>query len=338
LELSSEVLRQLLPPDAFEARPVKILWMFGHVAIAYLCFVAAVRYHAWWQVSALGLVAGHSLTCMGFMAHELSHGMIIKGRRLRTALECYFWGSVFVAPTMWKRTHNATHHLHYGTEKDSDRMFMEHERTGLKAWYVRWFYPNAELFPWNPLVLLYQVPYFLRNTIAAFVPRGRKLGFIPAMPRYRAGDSARVLGEILLIALIQASFFAASGFEWRVFLPMLMVAQLFTSVLVMSYVFTNHFLHPIQVSPHPLTGSSTVIVPTWIDWLHSHFSHHSEHHVFPTLRSEYYPMLSKILQERFPDQYHRLPIAEAWRQLWKNPPFLKPPSSVPSKEPNPIPR
>jgi fatty acid desaturase len=186
------------------------------------------------------------------------------------------------------------------------------------------------------LVLLYQVPYFLRNTIAAFVPKGRKLGFLPAMPLYRKGDAIKVLRELLLIALIQVSFLAACGFDWRIFVPMLLVAQLFTSVLVMSYVFTNHFLHPIQESPHPLSGSSTVIVPGWIDRLHSHFSHHTEHHVFPTLRSEYYPALSKILEDRFPGQYHRLPIMEAWRHLWKNPPFLKSPSG--SKEATPISR
>jgi fatty acid desaturase len=53
------------------------------------------------------------------------------------------------------------------------------------------------------------------------------------------------------------------------------------------------------------------------DWLHSNFSYHTEHHLFPNVSADFYPLVSKLLLEHYPTRYHRIPLAEAWRLLWK---------------------
>ena len=49
--------------------------------------------------------------------------------------------------------------------------------------------------------------------------------------------------------------------------------------------------------------------------LHFNFSYHTEHHLFPGMDSEYYPLLSDLIRQRYGDRYHNLPLAEAWSYL-----------------------
>jgi fatty acid desaturase len=101
----------------------------------------------------------------------------------------------------------------------------------------------------------------------------------------------------------------------------ILVGQATASTVVMAYVFTNHFLNPLQDDNDPIAASCSVEVPHWVDALHLHFSYHTEHHLFPSMNSAYAPELSKRLQELYPDRYNRLPIGEAWRRLWNAQPF-----------------
>jgi len=40
------------------------------------------------------------------------------------------------------------------------------------------------------------------------------------------------------------------------------------------------------------------------------------------MRSKYYPQLSKILKKKYPERYHYLTIATAWKKLWQNEDFI----------------
>ena len=98
-----------------------------------------------------------------------------------------------------------------------------------------------------------------------------------------------------------------------------------TSCISMSYIFTNHFLNPLSHEADPVRGTTSVIVPAWVDRFHWNFSYHTEHHVFPTMNSDYYPALSCELARRFPGEYQRIPMGEAWRRLWQRRGFATPP-------------
>ena len=43
----------------------------------------------------------------------------------------------------------------------------------------------------------------------------------------------------------------------------------------------------------------TVTVPKVCDYLHSNFSYHTEHHLFPNIHPKYYPLISGLIQRHF---------------------------------------
>ena len=89
----------------------------------------------------------------------------------------------------------------------------------------------------------------------------------------------------------------------------------------MVYIFTNHSKNPLCESNDPLASSTSVAVPHVFDKLHQNFSFHTEHHLFPGMSSEHYPLVSELLKKEFPERYHRRAIGEVWHQLWRNPMF-----------------
>ncbi|HWA26651.1 MAG TPA: fatty acid desaturase [Lacunisphaera sp.] len=314
-----------LPPAAYRVAPGKLAVMLLHAGIAATGFWLAGRTGLAWPLVPLALVTGHSLGCIGFLAHDLAHGSVVRHRPTALALERVFWGLVLISATVWRRVHNQSHHAHFNTVLDPDRMFLADERRATTVWYVRIFYPNAETFPWNPLVLLHLVAYVGRNTVTSLLPGKSKLAVVPAKAAVHAGDRRAILIDLGIIAGLQALLWLLTGRQAAVHATMLILSYAVTSALTMAYIFTNHFTDPLHAEPDLLHGTTSVIVPAWLDRLHSHFSYHTEHHLFPGLNSDYYPVVSAHLARAFPGSYSRIPILEAWRRLWRNAMFVPPP-------------
>jgi fatty acid desaturase len=56
-----------------------------------------------------------------------------------------------------------------------------------------------------------------------------------------------------------------------------------------------------------------------LDWIHFHFSHHVEHHLFPSVASRHYPKIRKVLQAMAPDRYLAPPHWWAVLVLYQTP-------------------
>jgi fatty acid desaturase len=93
------------------------------------------------------------------------------------------------------------------------------------------------------------------------------------------------------------------------------IALACTSSIATGYIWTNHFIRPFNAQYHPLLSSTSVRVPALLDWLHSNFSYHSEHHLFPSLRSRHYPDVSRALSGTYQHVYQRVGFGEAWTIL-----------------------
>jgi fatty acid desaturase len=314
-------LRRTLPPEAFQpdARKFVAMLLLGAVVLGAHAAVARTGWSWWLPVLALGAAA--ALSSLAFATHELAHGAILPPGLVRRCAELFFWGLIFISPTLWRRVHNQTHHAHANTLHDPDRPLHAGEDRAGTRWYVWIFYPHAELFPWNPLVFCHFISYILRNTVVAFVPARWRPGIVPQRPDYTRTDLLRIAGELLCIAVLHAGLFLLSGARVGPFLAFAAGTQAATSGVAMTYIFTNHFLNPLADEADPVRGSTSVIVPRWLDRLHWHFSYHTEHHVFPTLNSDYAPLLAAQLEKAFPGEYQRIPLAEAWRRLWRRASF-----------------
>jgi fatty acid desaturase len=318
-------LRAVLPAAAFQPAPRKLFGMLALFGLALAAYAAvAVTGLSVWLAGPI-LLAAFALSALTFASHDLTHGIILRpGPALRIS-ELLFWGLVFMSPTMWRRVHNQTHHAHFNTPYDPDHPLHAGQDRPATRWYVWLFYPNADFFPWNPLVFAHFVTYILRNTLAALLPASWRPAIVPVRPAYSRSDTFSIVGELLVIAAIHTGLFFLTGGRLAPYLAMAVGTQVLTSAVAMVYIFTHHFLNPLTSEADAVRGTTSVIVPAWVDRLHSHLSYHIEHHVFPSMNSDYYPALSRELAREFPADYRRIPLAEAWRQLWKRRAFAPPP-------------
>ncbi len=314
----NRLLKPLLPERAFATSPRKLAFLALHLLVIFAGYVG-IRFSGHWLLwLGCSVVIGHSLACIAFLAHELSHNAILPNHRLRYILELLFWGLNFIPPTVWRRVHNHTHHLHANTTNDPDRQFLTSEASTTTRWYSRLFYPNHQSPRWNLVVGFHFVPYIVRNILAAFYPNDAKPPLVPSKPRYTPSQRLAVAFELVAIALLQAAAFYLVGGTSVRYVFASPFAVLVTSTVVMAYVFTNHFLNPLCETNDPVASSTSVVVPPFFDRIHSHFSYHTEHHLFPGMNSDFYPAVSELLRTRYGDRYCRIRFREAWKRLWSN--------------------
>lgn len=311
-------IRDQLPPEAFAPNRRRIIEAALHSAVILVGY-AGVRVEPWLGPIA-ALVIGHALACLAFIGHEASHNAVVRQRQLKNALCFWTLSPNIVPPTMWKRLHNDAHHQHAGTPADPDRPFLTHEESTATRWYARLTYPSADTFI-GILVFAHFVVYLTRNIMTVFYPESRKPVVVPARPRYSSRERWIIGAELLGMAALQVGIFHVVGADWSNYLWVSPAALVVASAVVMAYVFTNHFLHPVTHEHDPVGGTTSVIVAPLCNWLHGNFSYHTEHHLFPSLNSDYYPRVSEALRAHASDHYQQLPFAEAWRQLWRVPTF-----------------
>jgi fatty acid desaturase len=318
----ARVIAPLLPAKAFRRSPRRLAYAAGQLTL-FLAVAVSMRWIDSIVVRALAaVVAGHALLGLAFFAHELSHGAVIGEGPLRRVCELVAWGPNLVAPTVWRKVHNESHHRHANTPKDPDRRFMTQEERAVTRLYTRLFYPARGGLRLNPLILLHFVPYVVKHTLGALLPRG-ELSLLPCRVRFAPRERLAVAVELLVIAIIQGGLFELSGGQVGRYLFVGPIAVAWTSAFVMLYVFTNHFANPLSEHADALAGTTSVIVHPVIDRLHLHFSFHSEHHLFPAIDSSYFPLVSALLTEHFPLVYRRVPLHEAWRRAFEQPAFVE---------------
>jgi fatty acid desaturase len=306
-------LREALPPEAFAANRSRLWPMLLHGLIVFAGYAIIRRFPM--SGPAMALVIGHSLACLGFAAHELSHNAIVRNRRAKYWLTLITFGFQCLPATMWNRLHNDAHHHHAGTPEDPDRPFLESERRPSTVAYAALMYPSARVGS-NLLVFGHFIGYIARNVLSVFYPADKKPSIVTSKPAYRPRERRLIALELLAIAALQYGIWMASGRTWWNYTWASIVPLIVSSAVLMSYIFTNHFLNPITHTHDPIAGSTSVIVPKLFDVLHFNFSYHTEHHLFPSLNSDYYPLVSDLLKVEARGRYHQLPFGEAWRRLW----------------------
>jgi fatty acid desaturase len=310
-------LRPNLPPDAFRPDPRRYLRIALHLGIAIAGFVALrFSHHAQWPL--IGLVLANNAAALPFLGHDLSHRTIVTHRYLLYPTELVLWSLLFVPVTLWRRLHNA-HHVHVNSDGDPDRAYLTSDRGLSPVVTAALLYPNR-ITRYSPLWILHFVAYPLRHSIAALFFSGSP-SFVAANPVFSIRDKITILLEILFVVAVQVliAWFVEGAYLWASVVPGLMASGVSSW-----YFFTNHRLQQFHDSDDVLASTTSVSVPRICDILHSNFSYHTEHHLFPAMNPRYYPMVSRLLQTHFADRYHRVPIAAAWSKLWRNPILLSP--------------
>jgi fatty acid desaturase len=316
------VLRPLLPSRAFEPDARHLFRIGLHLIMIGLGYFTLRVSNSVWLWMPIVFVVGHSLACLLFLAHDVSHNSVVRNTVVKRALELLLWGLNCIPPTLWRRVHNHTHHVETNTLCDTDRKYRLSEQTKAISLYNKCVNPSRTTPLRHPLVLFHFVTWIMRHLWTALLPGSHKPSIVTFKPKYTHAQRAAIVIEMFVIMTFQLIIWHLMGREWLRYVFAVPLPLLVASTVSMSYIFTNHLLNPLCEHSDPLVGSTSVIVPRWLDWLHDNFSYHTEHHVFPGMNPRYYPAVSRLLQKHFPERYNRIPFTEAWQQIWQQEEFI----------------
>lgn len=318
--------RRILDPKLEPARFHRQPSVVGHLVV-HATFVTIVL--AWvapniatvplWALLLLAALAGHSVGILAFAAHEIGHGAVLRGRGARWLGEFIGWTYVlFTCSAVQRRAHNLLHHNHGNTLNDPDRRPTLDEATMYRAqaWITTLIFPNSRV-PWfcgllgfHAAICVYHINLLTHSLFR-----------LPT--RYNTGMTDKVrlqaTGEFAWNAAVYAFFLGLAGFSpWMGLFLWVMYAT--ATTLDGIYIATNHMLTGYHPDEHdPVAQTVTLSLPGWVDFLHLRFSHHTEHHLYPTAGPAHYPAIRAALRARFPDRYHELNLPQALHRLFGSP-------------------
>jgi fatty acid desaturase len=273
------------------------------------------------------LVMANAVVVLLFATHDLLHGSAIRGQALRRWVGFLGLAVLWMPPTLWNAVHNRQHHGHTNSLNDPDRSYLESQPATWGKRIQHAFVPSDEVSSLG-LALGMGASWWVHNlrTVLSvlFGSRIRAAAtIVPAPFGVSRRERQAIVLELLLIIAAHAGVIAFIGFRP---LPLLLGYGLPLGLgyaVAMAYIYTNHMLCPLSEDNDPLANSVSLQLPAWLDLLHLNFSHHVEHHVFPGMNANFYPMLRLILLERYPESYQSLSGAEAWHRLMTTPRYYR---------------
>jgi fatty acid desaturase len=320
-------LRPFLPDDAFAPDPTKLVILFIHLAILLLGWIVADRLHDWpiyllWLYLPIAIIMGNSVMVLAFSSHALMHGAVIRSSRLAYVIGLLGFTMMWMPPTLWKSVHNRVHHNQTNGLGDPDRNYLHNQPKTFGKWIQNIFVPSTTV---NPILLAVGMAaawgvYSFRNLTSVLFFNRKTVNYVPASFTVRARERRAIAGELFVMSLLHLSILAYLQFD-----ALKIISGYFLPIWIgysglIFYIYTNHMGRPMTSVNDPLVNSVSLRVPKLVDWLHLNFSYHAEHHIFPGMNSDYYPMVRELLKIHYPERMnYTLKAGEAWHQLISTP-------------------
>jgi fatty acid desaturase len=319
-------LRPLLPSDAFEPDPSKLAILLINLGILLLGWGIADELDRWpvyllWLYLPLAAIMGNSIIVLLFSSHDLMHGSVQKKSRLTYPIAFLGLSMLLMPPTQWKSLHNLVHHNNTNSLADPDRNYLYQQPDTWGKWIQNLFVPSVEV---NPLWLIVGMAgswavHNFRNLSSVLLFNDKSVDYVPAAFTVSPKDRLKIALECLGILGIHLGVLFYLEFN-----PIKVALAYILPIAIghagaMFYIYTNHMGCRMTSINDPLINSASLRVPKIFDLLHFNFSHHTEHHIFPSINSNYYPMVQELLQIHYPDQMNLIDAGEAWRLLMETP-------------------
>ena len=319
-------LRPLLPSDAFEPDRSKLAILFINLGILLLGWGIADNLDRWpvyllWLYLPLAAIMGNSIIVLLFSSHDLMHGSVQKKSRLTYPIAFLGLSMLLMPPTQWKSLHNLVHHNNTNSLADPDRNYLYQQPDTWGKWIQNLFVPSVEV---NPLWLIVGMAgswavHNFRNLSSVLLFNDKSVDYVPAAFTVSPKDRLKIALECLGILGIHLGVLFYLEFN-----PIKVALAYILPIAIghagaMFYIYTNHMGCRMTSINDPLINSASLRVPKIFDLLHFNFSHHTEHHIFPSINSNYYPMVQELLQIHYPDRMNLIDAGEAWRLLMETP-------------------
>lgn len=301
-------IRPLLSRAHFAPAPARLLWVPAHLSVLVSGAWLISSVHMPWLVKPLlSLVMGCSFAGLTFLGHEVLHGAVVRGKKLRRLIGWLGFLPFAVSPRLWEAWHNRVHHQNSnqpGRDPDAYPTLGEYQANPQIRAITKWGPGRKRLR--GALSLL--VGFSVQSMHMLFVARRRNW--------LSSSELARAFGETLLavafwtvIALLLGPY---------VFTLAYAIPLLVANAIVMSFILTNHSLSPHTEVNDPLVNSLSISGPRWFEWLTLGFGYHVEHHLFPAMSARHAPALRSVLRARWPTRYQSLPLLRALRALHRS--------------------
>jgi len=302
--------RQHLPAEVFEPATSRLLWLPLHLAVigAMAAYVVAAA-PAWYVAFACAAVAGHSWTCLGFLAHETLHHAVVRSRTVERLVGYCGLLIYCLSPTLWVAWHNQAHHGNTaspGVDPDTlgtldswrdNVVDREYEKIAPGSGYLR-----SIIFPF--------VTFSIHSLVVLFVHSQRHDYYARISRRVVYTETAAMFAFWLAVLLLAG--------PWN-FVFLYVVPALFANFFAISYIATNHFLNSLTSVNDPLANSLSVTNLSWVEKLHLQFGYHVEHHILPTVSGRHAPAVREVLVRLYGERYLTLPHARALHLLYTRP-------------------
>ncbi len=327
----AKILRPLLPPEAFSPDPSKLVILLVNLAILLLGWAIADQLDHWpwyllWLYLPLALIMGNSVIVLLFSSHNLMHGGVVRNVHIIRIMSLLGLTVLWMPPTLWKAVHNRVHHNKTNSLADPDRNYLAEQPKTWGKWIQNLFVPSLEV---NPFWLAVGMAtawgvHTFRNLTSVLFFNSEAVDYVPAAFKVSAKDRRAIASEFFVILGIHVSILTYLSFD-----PLKLSLSYFLPIGIgysglIFYIYTNHMLSPMTSVNDPLINTVSIRVPKLFDQLHLNFSYHVEHHIFPSLNSDYYPLVQELLKTHYPESPRYLMDAgEAWRLLRQTPRHYK---------------
>jgi fatty acid desaturase len=288
-------IRALLPADALKRRPQRILFApLLVLLIVVISVTIVVAQLPWYACMAFALLLGNFYGSLMFFAHEVGHGSVVRSRSLQDAV-LYLGGAIFcLSPHLWRQWHNDVHHPHVNTpDRDPDTFGTYDQYCTEAPWqkFLLKFAPGS-----GHWLSAFYLPFFF-----TLHPQGVLWYKSRSNPEFRRLNRARAATDSLLMAAFWTALGIYIGAWASIFV--IIIPFLVANSIVLGYVVTNHMLRAMSNCPDILSVTMSVTTSPLLDRLHFYFSHHVEHHLFPSMSSQHYPLVRDALRRLAPDRY-----------------------------------
>ncbi|MEX0269202.1 fatty acid desaturase [Leptolyngbyaceae cyanobacterium UHCC 1019] len=319
-------LRPLLPPEAFLPNPDKVWILLINLAILLAGWAIADHLDQWqwyflWLYLPFTLVMGNSVIVLLFSTHDIAHTRTIPNPWVRKVISILGLAMLWMPPTLWKAVHNREHHGKTNSLQDPDRNYLQSQPNTWGKWIQNAFVPSAEV---NPILLTIGMGHAwgvhtFRNLTSVLLFNDGKTNYPVVAFQVSNKERQAIALELLGILGLHLSLLTYLG--WH---PVKLLLSYFLPIWigyagVMFYVYTNHMACRMTSINDVLVNSLSIRVPKLFDLLHLNFSYHTEHHIFPGLSSDYYPMVQTLLQTHYPERFNLLDAGKAWQIMLQTP-------------------
>ncbi|MEH2449953.1 fatty acid desaturase family protein [Nostoc sp.] len=323
-------LRPLLPAEVFLPDPSKLVILLINWAILILGWAIASYLDRWnlyllWLYLPLAIVMGNSVIVLLFSSHDLMHGSVIRNSSILRIISLLGLAMLWMPPTLWKAVHNRKHHNKTNSLADPDRNYLYKQPKTWGKWIQNICVPSAEV---NPISLMVGMAtawgtHNLRNLTSVLFFNRESVSFVPAAFTVKTKERWLIAAELCVIVMIHLSILLYLQFNFiKIVLSYFLPIGIGYAGAIF-YIYTNHMLCQMTSVNDPLINSISLRVPKIFDKLHLNFSYHTEHHIFPGINSDYYPLVQELLKIHYPERLNLLDAKNAWHLLMQTPRHYK---------------